>query len=165
MATFKVVVRKKRTDGFYPVYIRVVHRSRIPPRTRRMTSWQVQSVRFVKCQTPCFPEAHRVFTRNDFVLKISDKANPSNLIIANNLKKEQIVGSLNALVLNPLDYKSKFKGRNHNFTTTNDNLLNHFDIEQAEEFKITKYLCKTHFNMKKIKDEKSIMFLCPKSMS
>lgn len=43
--------------------------------------------------------------------------------------------------------------------------FNHFDIEQAEEFKITKYLCKTHFNMKKIKDEKSIMFLCPKSMS
>lgn len=29
MATFKVVVRKKRTDGFYPVYIRVVHRSRM----------------------------------------------------------------------------------------------------------------------------------------
>ena len=28
MATFKVVVRKKRGDGFYPVYIRVVHRSR-----------------------------------------------------------------------------------------------------------------------------------------
>ena len=44
-------------------------------------------------------------------------------------------------------------------------MLNHFDIEQAEEFKITKYLCKTHFNMKKIKDEKSIMFLCPKSVS
>ncbi len=29
MATFKVVVRKKRADGFYPVYIRVVHRSRM----------------------------------------------------------------------------------------------------------------------------------------
>lgn len=29
MATFKVVVRKKRTDGFYPVYIRVVHRSKM----------------------------------------------------------------------------------------------------------------------------------------
>jgi len=26
MATFKVVVRKKRADGFYPMYIRVVHR-------------------------------------------------------------------------------------------------------------------------------------------
>lgn len=100
MATFKVVVRKKRADGFYPVYIRVVHRSRIPPRTRRMTSWQVQSVRFVKCQTPCFPEAHRAFTRYNFVLKISGKANPSYLVIANNLKKEQIVGSLNTLVLN-----------------------------------------------------------------
>lgn len=29
MATFKAVVRKKRADGFYPVYIRVVHRSRM----------------------------------------------------------------------------------------------------------------------------------------
>lgn len=29
MATFKVVERKKRADGFYPVYIRVVHRSRM----------------------------------------------------------------------------------------------------------------------------------------
>ena len=29
MTTFKVVVRKKRADGFYPVYIRVVHRSRM----------------------------------------------------------------------------------------------------------------------------------------
>ena len=29
MTTFKTVVRKKRADGFYPVYIRVVHRSRI----------------------------------------------------------------------------------------------------------------------------------------
>ena len=111
MATFKVVVRKKkRADGFYPVYICVVHRSRIPPRTRRMTSWQVQSVHFVKCQTPCFPEAHRAFTRYNFVLKISDKANPSNLIIANDLKKEQIVGSLNTLVLNlkPTIYSYKF---------------------------------------------------------
>ena len=29
MTTFKVVVRKKRADGFYPVYIRIVHRSRM----------------------------------------------------------------------------------------------------------------------------------------
>ena len=29
MATFKAVVRKKRVDGFYPVYIRIVHRSRM----------------------------------------------------------------------------------------------------------------------------------------
>ena len=29
MATFKVVVRKKRADGFYSVYIRVVHHSRM----------------------------------------------------------------------------------------------------------------------------------------
>ena len=27
MANFKAVVRKKRADGFYPVYIRIVHRS------------------------------------------------------------------------------------------------------------------------------------------
>lgn len=29
MATFKAVIRKKRADGFYPVYIRIVHRSRM----------------------------------------------------------------------------------------------------------------------------------------
>lgn len=29
MANFKAVVRKKRADGFYPVYIRIVHRSRM----------------------------------------------------------------------------------------------------------------------------------------
>ena len=29
MATLKAVVRKKRADGFYPVYIRIVHRSRM----------------------------------------------------------------------------------------------------------------------------------------
>lgn len=29
MATFKEVIRKKRADGFYPVYIRIVHRSRM----------------------------------------------------------------------------------------------------------------------------------------
>lgn len=29
MATFKAVVRKQRADGFYAVYIRIVHRSRM----------------------------------------------------------------------------------------------------------------------------------------
>ena len=29
MATIKAVVRKARTDGFFPVYIRIVHRSRM----------------------------------------------------------------------------------------------------------------------------------------
>lgn len=29
MATFKEVIRKKRADGYYPVYIRIVHRSRM----------------------------------------------------------------------------------------------------------------------------------------
>lgn len=29
MATFKAVVRKQRTDGFFAVYIRIVHRSRM----------------------------------------------------------------------------------------------------------------------------------------
>ena len=29
MATFKAVVRKQRADGFFPVYIRIVHRSRM----------------------------------------------------------------------------------------------------------------------------------------
>ncbi len=29
MANFKALVRKKRADGFYLVYIRIVHRSRM----------------------------------------------------------------------------------------------------------------------------------------
>ena len=29
MATLKAVVRKSRSDGYYPVYIRIVHRSRM----------------------------------------------------------------------------------------------------------------------------------------
>ena len=29
MATLKAVVRKQRADGFYAVYIRIVHRSRM----------------------------------------------------------------------------------------------------------------------------------------
>ena len=29
MATFKAIVRRKRADGLYPVYIRVVHRRRM----------------------------------------------------------------------------------------------------------------------------------------
>ena len=36
------------------------------------------------------PEAYWVFTGDDFDLKISDKANPSNLIIANDLKKNRL---------------------------------------------------------------------------
>jgi len=39
------------------------------------------------------------------------------------------------------------------FTATDEKMLRHFDIEQSEEFKTTKYFCKTHFDMKKIKDE------------
>ena len=46
------------------------------------------------------PEAYWVFTGDDFDLKISDKANPSYLVIANDPEKEQVIGSLNALVLN-----------------------------------------------------------------
>ena len=39
------------------------------------------------------------------------------------------------------------------FTATDERMLDRFDIEQSEEFKTTKYFCKTHFDMKKIKDE------------
>ena len=48
------------------------------------------------------PEAYWVFTGDDFDLKISDRANPSYLVIANDPEKEQVIGSLNALVLNRL---------------------------------------------------------------
>lgn len=234
------------------------------------------------------PEAYWVFTGDDFDLKISDKAHPSYLVIANDPEKEQVIGSLNALVLNRLitrvnskgnipvsiivdelptlyfhkidrligtarsnkvavtlgfqelpqleaDYgkvgmqkiittcgnifmgaarnketlewaqndvfgKAKQTSRSisindnkvsttisekmdylvpaakiadmatgwlagqaaRDFTTTDNSMLNHFDIEQSEEFKTTKYFCKTHFDMKKIKDEEDHYVPLPK---
>ena len=234
------------------------------------------------------PEAYWVFTGDDFDLKISDRANPSYLVIANDPEKEQVIGSLNALVLNRLitrvnskgnipvsiivdelptlyfhkidrligtarsnkvavtlgfqelpqleaDYgkvgmqkiittcgnifmgaarnketlewaqndvfgKAKQTSRSvsindhkvsttisekmdflvpaakiadmatgwlagqaaRDFTATDDSMLDHFDIEQSEEFKTTKYFCKTHFDMKKIKDEEKHYVPLPK---
>ena len=234
------------------------------------------------------PEAYWVFTGDDFDLKISDKANPSYLVIANDPEKEQVIGSLNALVLNRLitrvnskgnipvsiivdelptlyfhkidrligtarsnkvavtlgfqelpqleaDYgkvgmqkiittcgnifmgaarnketlewaqndvfgKAKQTSRSisindhkvsttisekmdflvpaakiadmatgwlagqaaRDFTATEDSMLDHFAIEQSEEFKTTKYFCKTHFDMKKIKDEEKHYVPLPK---
>ena len=234
------------------------------------------------------PEAYWVFTGDDFDLKIPDKAHPSYLVIANDPEKEQVIGSLNALVLNRLitrvnskgnipvsiivdelptlyfhkidrligtarsnkvavtlgfqelpqleaDYgkvgmqkiittcgnifmgaarnketlewaqndvfgKAKQTSRSisindnkvsttisekmdylvpaakiadmatgwlagqaaRDFTATDDSMLNHFDIEQSEEFKTTKYFCKTHFDMKKIKDEEDHYVPLPK---
>ncbi len=234
------------------------------------------------------PEAYWVFTGDDFDLKISDKVHPSYLVIANDPEKEQVIGSLNALVLNRLitrvnskgnipvsiivdelptlyfhkidrligtarsnkvavtlgfqelpqleaDYgkvgmqkiittcgnifmgaarnketlewaqndvfgKAKQTSRSisindnkvsttisekmdylvpaakiadmatgwlagqaaRDFTATDDSMLNHFDIEQSEEFKTTKYFCKTHFDMKKIKNEEDHYVPLPK---
>ena len=48
------------------------------------------------------PEAYWVFTGDDFDLKISDREHPSYLVIANDPEKEQVIGSLNALILNRL---------------------------------------------------------------
>ena len=48
------------------------------------------------------------------------------------------------------------------FTATDDSMLDHFDIEQSEEFRTTKYFCKTHFDMKKIKDEEKHYVALPK---
>ena len=234
------------------------------------------------------PEAYWVFTGDDFDLKISDKEKPSYLVIANEPEKEQVIGSLNALVLNRLitrvnskgnipvsiivdelptlyfhkidrligtarsnkvavtlgfqelpqleaDYgkvgmqkiittcgnifmgaarnketlewaqndvfgKAKQTSRSisindqkvsttisekmdylvpaakiadmatgwlagqaaRDFTATDDRMLNRFDIEQSEEFKTTKYFCKTHFDMKKIKEEEEHYVPLPK---
>ena len=234
------------------------------------------------------PEAYWVFTGDDFDLKISDRNNPSYLVIANDPEKEQVIGSLNALVLNRLitrvnskgnipvsiivdelptlyfhkidrligtarsnkvavtlgfqelpqleaDYgkvgmqkiittcgnifmgaarnketlewaqndvfgKAKQTSRSisindqkvsttisekmdylvraakiadmatgwlagqaaRDFTATDDSMLNRFDIEQSEEFKTTKYFCKTHFDMKQIKDEEDHYVPLPK---
>lgn len=56
------------------------------------------------------PEAYWVFSGDDFDLKISDKDNPSYLVIANDPEKEQIIGSLNALILNRLVTRVNSKG-------------------------------------------------------
>lgn len=234
------------------------------------------------------PEAYWVFTGDDFDLKISDPDNPSYLVIANDPEKEQVIGSLNALVLNRLITRVNSKGnlpvsiivdelptlyfhkidrligtarsnkvavtlgfqelpqleadygkvgmqkiiticgnifmgaaRNketlewaqndvfgkakqtstsitindskvstqiserldylvpaakiadmatgwlagqaaRDFTATDKSMLNSFDIEQSEEFKTTKYFCKTNFDMKKIKREEDHYVELPK---
>lgn len=56
------------------------------------------------------PEAYWVFSGDDFDLKISDPENPSYLVIANDPEKEQVIGSLNALILNRLVTKVNSKG-------------------------------------------------------
>ena len=234
------------------------------------------------------PEAYWVFTGDDFDLKISDREHPSYLVIANDPEKEQVIGSLNALVLNRLvtrvnskgnipvsiivdelptlyfhkidrligtarsnkvavtlgfqelpqleaDYgkvgmqkiittcgnifmgaarnketlewaqndvfgKAKQTSRSisindqkvsttisekmdylvpaakiadmatgwlagqaaRDFTATDEKMLDRFDIERSEEFKTTKYFCKTHFDMKKIKREEEHYVPLPK---
>ncbi len=56
------------------------------------------------------PEAYWVFTGDDFDLKISDRSSPSYLVIANDPEKEQVIGSLNALILNRLATRINSKG-------------------------------------------------------
>ena len=237
------------------------------------------------------PEAYWVFTGDDFDLKISDPVSPSYLVIANDPEKEQVIGSLNALVLNRLITRVNSKGnipvsiivdelptlyfhkidrligtarsnkvavtlgfqelpqleadygkvgmqkiittcgnifmgaaRNketlewaqndvfgkakqtstsitindqkistsisekmdylvpaakiadmatgwlagqaaRDFTATDEKMLSHFDIEDSEEFKTTKYFCKTHFDMARIKEEESNYVELPKIYS
>lgn len=56
------------------------------------------------------PEAYWVFTADDFDLKISDPDNPSYLVIANDPEKEQVIGALNAVILNRLVSRVNSKG-------------------------------------------------------
>lgn len=55
-------------------------------------------------------EAYWIFTGDDFDLKISDRKHPCYLVIANDPEKEQIIGSLNALILNRLVTRVNSKG-------------------------------------------------------
>ncbi len=48
------------------------------------------------------------------------------------------------------------------FTATDKSMMSHFDIEQSEEFKTTKYFCKTNFDMARIKEEESHYVELPK---
>ena len=45
---------------------------------------------------------------------------------------------------------------------TDMNALNGINIEESEEFKTTKYFCKTNFDMEKIKQEESFYVELPK---
>lgn len=56
------------------------------------------------------PEAYWIFSGDDFDLKISDRDNPTYLVIANDPEKEEVIGSLNALILNRLVAKVNSKG-------------------------------------------------------
>ncbi|MDE6022579.1 MAG: type IV secretory system conjugative DNA transfer family protein, partial [Muribaculaceae bacterium] len=48
------------------------------------------------------------------------------------------------------------------FTATDKKMLSSFDIENSEEFKTTKYFCKTHFDMAAIKAEEARYVEIPK---
>ena len=48
------------------------------------------------------------------------------------------------------------------FTKTKTGAGGAMNIQEAEEFKTTKYFCKTHFDMKKIKDEEDHYVPLPK---
>jgi hypothetical protein len=48
------------------------------------------------------------------------------------------------------------------FTPTDKCVLSNFDINESEEFKTTKYFCKTHFDMDRIKKEESLYQELPK---
>lgn len=56
------------------------------------------------------PEAYWVFSADDFDLQISNKDKPAYLVIANDPEKEQVMGSLNALILNRLVTRVNTKG-------------------------------------------------------
>ena len=57
-------------------------------------------------------EAYWIFHKDgdDFDLKVSDPKSPSYLLIANDPEKEQVIGSLNALILNRLVTRVNSKG-------------------------------------------------------
>ena len=48
------------------------------------------------------------------------------------------------------------------FTPTEGSMMQGFDIEKSEEFKTSKYFCKTHFDMEQIKQEESLYADLPK---
>lgn len=56
------------------------------------------------------PESYWVFTGDDLDLQISNRENPAYLVIANDPEKEQVIGSLNAVILNRLVTRVNSKG-------------------------------------------------------
>ena len=105
MANFKAVVRKKRADGFYPVYIRIVHRSRMGyiKTSKIVTDKQLSKTGEIKD-----PVVNDYCSRE--ILRYSDLVNRKDV---SHFSVAELIGYLNNLdeEVNFSEYANKFIAR------------------------------------------------------